>query len=44
MSNSISFLFPHKIDLNTEAAEFSFDLPKNNDSVESKTSQNTLYK
>lgn len=28
MSKSISFIFSHKIDLNTEAIEFSFDLPK----------------
>ena len=37
MSNSILFLFPHKIDLNTETVNCSFDFPKNNDSVESKS-------
>lgn len=31
MSKSISFIFSHKIDLNTEAVEFSFDLPKKNE-------------
>ena len=31
MSKSISFIFSHKIDLNTEAIEFSFDLPKKNE-------------